>query len=225
VESFCPLHIDLKGRKALVIGGGSVAERKVKTLLAYGADLTVVSPELNSSLRELFNTGEISYFDDIYRPAYLKDQFMVICATDDEEVNRQAADHCTRHGILVNSVSEPDRCTFFFPALLKKGPLTIAVSTAGSSPALSRRIKEQLDGYFGSEYEEYLSYLGQMRLRIIARVKDKEARREIFEYLAGDQFFKKFKEKSRSEIDGLFEEILAEKETAESSSRPGEDVI
>ena len=223
MESFCPLHIDLKGRKALVIGGGSVAERKVKTLLEYGAELTVVSPELNSPLKELTEAGEASYINDIYRPAYLKDKFLVICATDDEEVNRQAADHCINRGILVNSVSEPDRCTFFFPALLKKGPLTVAVSTAGSSPALSRRIKEQLDGYFGSEYEEYLSYLGQMRPRIIARVTDKEARREVFECLAGDEFFSAFKEKPRLEIDGLVEEMLAEKETAESSSRPGED--
>ena len=222
MESFCPLHIDLKGRKAMVIGGGSVAERKVKTLLDYGADLTVVSPELNSPLRELFNTGKISYLDDIYRPAYLKYKFLVICATDDEEVNRQAADHCIERGILVNSVSEPDRCTFFFPALLKKGPLTVAVSTAGSSPALSRRIKEQLDGYFGQEYEIYLSYLGEIRPRIIARIKDKVARREIFEYLAGDQFFAKFKEMSPSEIDGLVEEMLAEKETAGGDDRPGE---
>ncbi len=222
MESFCPLHIDLKGRKALVIGGGSVAERKVNTLLGYGAELTVVSPELNTSLHELFKAGKISYLDDIYRPAYLNNQFLVICATDDEDVNRQAAYQCIERGILVNSVSEPDRCTFFFPALLKKGPLTIAISTAGSSPALSRRIKEQLDGYFGPEYENYLTYLGEMRPRVIARVKDKEARRELFEYLAGDQFFTKFKEKDRSEIDGLVEEILVEKETADRGSRAGE---
>ncbi|MGM0651536.1 MAG: precorrin-2 dehydrogenase/sirohydrochlorin ferrochelatase family protein [Bacillota bacterium] len=222
MESFCPLHIDLKGRKGLVIGGGSVAERKVKTLLAYGADLTVVSPELNPSLKELTEAGEVSYINDIYRPAYLQDMFLVICATSDEEVNRQAADHCIKRGILVNSVSEPEYCTFFFPALLKKGPLTVAVSTAGSSPAISRRIKEQLDGYFGPEYEEYISFLGEMRPRIIARIKDKEARRDFFECLAGNQFFKKFKEKSRPEIDDLVEEMLAEIETAESSSRPGE---
>ena len=222
MESFCPLHIDLKGRKGLVIGGGSVAERKVKTLQAYGANLTVVSPELNSPLKELTEAGEVSYINDIYRPAYLKDQFLVICATDDEEVNRLAAGHCIERGILVNSVSEPDRCTFFFPALLKKGPLTVAVSTAGSSPALSRRIKEQLDGYFGSEYEEYLSYLGQIRPRIIARVTDKAARRELFEYLAGDGFFAEFKAKSRPEIDRLVEEILVEKEAAANGSQSGE---
>lgn len=222
MESFCPLHIDLKGRKALVIGGGSVAERKVKTLLGYGAELTVVSPELNSSLHKLFKAGKISYLDDIYRPAYLKDKFLVICATDDEAVNRHAADHCIERGILVNSVSEPDRCTFFFPALLKKGLLTVAISTAGSSPALSRRIKEQLDGYFGPEYEEYLSYLGEMRPRIIARVKDKESRRELFEYLAGDGFFAEFKAKSRPEIDSLVEEILVKKETAGNGSRAEE---
>jgi len=225
VESFCPLHIDLKGRKGLVIGGGSVAERKVKTLQAYGANLTVVSPELNSPLKELTEAGEVSYINDIYRPAYLKDQFLVICATDDEEVNRLAAGHCIERGILVNSVSEPDRCTFFFPALLKKGPLTVAVSTAGSSPALSRRIKEQLDGYFGSEYEEYLSYLGQIRPRIIARVRDKAARREIFEYLAGDEFFSTFKENPRPEIEEIVEEMVAGKEAAGNDSRAGEDVL
>jgi len=225
VESFCPLNIDLKGRKGLVIGGGSVAERKVKTLQAYGADLTVVSPELNSPLKELTETGEVSYIKDIYRPVYLQDMFLVICATSDEEVNRLAADHCIERGILVNSVSEPDRCTFFFPALLKKGPLTVAVSTAGSSPALSRRIKEQLDSYFGSEYEEYLSYLGEVRPRIIAQVTDKAARREIFEYLAGDEFFSTFKEKPRPEIDRVVEGLVAGQEAADKDSRSGEDVL
>jgi len=222
VESFCPLHIDLKARKALVIGGGSVAERKVNTLLAYGADLTVVSPELNSPLKELTEAGEVSYINDIYRPVYLKDMFLAICATNVEDVNRMAADHCIERGILVNSVSEPDRCTFFFPAFLKKGPLTVAISTAGSSPALSRRIKEQLDGYFGSEYEEYLSYLGEVRPRIIARVTDKEARREIFEYLAGDQFFAAFKEKSRPEIERIVERLVAGGKAAGKKEQAGD---
>ncbi len=223
MESFCPLHIDLKGRECLVFGGGAVAERKVKVMLAYLAKVTVVSPDLTSTLSDLVDSKTINYLADIYRPAYLKDRFMVICATDSEDINRKAAEDCIEQGILVNSVSEPDKCTFFLPALLKKGPLSIAVSTAGRSPSLSCRIRDKLDSFFGPEYEDYINFLGEVRSQVIERIADKKSRRAVFEYLAGDEFFSAFKVSSRHEIEKIVERIVAEKESGSGHNTTGED--
>lgn len=212
MESFCPLHIDLKERSCLVIGGGTVAERKVKVMLSYKARVTVVSPQLNPALDDLVSAKKITYLADIYRPAYLKDIFLVICAADMEAVNRQAAADCIARGILVNSASEPENCTFFLPAIFKNGPLTIAVSTAGSSPALARRIRDQLSGDFGPHYGEFAALLKDTRPKIMVRVKDQRKRRALFSYLAGEEFFVKFIERPAAQVDQLLEELISAEE-------------
>jgi precorrin-2 dehydrogenase/sirohydrochlorin ferrochelatase len=212
VESFCPLHVDLKERNCLVIGGGAVAERKVKVMLSYRARVTVVSPQLNPDLDNLFRTKKITYLADIYRPAYLKDIFLVICAAGVEAVNRQAAADCIERGILVNSASEPENCTFFLPAIFKNGPLTIAVSTAGSSPALARRIRDRLSADFGPHYGEFVTLLKETRPKIMERVKDRNKRRSLFSYLAGDEFFATFTERPAAQVDQLVEELISAEE-------------
>jgi precorrin-2 dehydrogenase / sirohydrochlorin ferrochelatase len=212
VESFCPLHIDLKDRICLVIGGGTVAERKVKVMLSYKAKITVVSPQLNPALDDLFSAKEITYLADTYRPAYLKDVFLVICAADMEAVNRQAAADCIARGILVNSASEPENCTFFLPAIFKNGPLTMAVSTAGSSPALARRIRDRLSADYGSHYGEFAALLKETRPKIMARVKDQHKRRSLFNYLAGEEFFATFTECPAAHVDQLVEELISAEE-------------
>lgn len=208
MESFCPLHVDLEGRECLVIGGGSVAERKVKTMLAYRTRISVVSPSLNPILGQMHKQGNIEYLADIYRPVYLKNKFIVICATNSKEVNRQAAEDCKERGILVNSVSEPDKCNFFLPALLKKGPLTVSVSTAGKSPALARRLRDQLNNSLGIEHAEFARFLGEIRPLVIEKVEDKVHRRALFEKLAGEEFFSKFKRLPRAAIDRKVAELI-----------------
>lgn len=212
MESFCPLHIDLKERDCLVIGGGTVAERKVKVMLSYKARVTVVSPQLNPALDDLFRAKKITYLADIYRPAYLKDIFLVICAAGSEAVNRLAAADCIERSILVNSASEPENCTFFLPAIFKNGPLTIAVSTAGSSPALALRIRDRLNVDFGPQYGEFATLLKDTRPKIMARVKDRNKRRALFSYLAGEEFFAKFIERSAAQVDQLVEELISAEE-------------
>jgi precorrin-2 dehydrogenase / sirohydrochlorin ferrochelatase len=212
LESFCPLHIDLKARECLVIGGGAVAERKVKVMLSYKARVTVVSPQLNPALDDLFKKKKITYLADIFRPAYLKDIFLAICATDSEAVNRQAAADCIARGILVNTVSEPENCTFFLPAILKNGPLTIAVSTAGSSPALARRIRDQLSADFGPQYGAFATLLQAIRPKIMARIKDQSKRKALFNYLSGEEFFALVKERSAAQVDQLVEELISAEE-------------
>lgn len=218
MDSFCPLHVDLKDRQCLVVGGGTVAERKVKVMLAYRAKVTVVSPDLNSGLESLVNAGEITHIADNYRPVYLKDKFIVICATDDPGINRSAAAECRIRGILVNTVSEPENCSFFLPALLKKGLLTVAVSTAGSSPALARRVRNELGASLSSEYEAYTQFLNKIRPQVLARVKDAGQRKALLEYLAGAEFFAAFETLPPVEIEKLAEQLITDRETGSAGS-------
>jgi precorrin-2 dehydrogenase / sirohydrochlorin ferrochelatase len=208
LDSFCPLHVDLKDRQCFVIGGGTVAERKVKVMLSYRAQVTVVSPSLSSVLENMLNAGEFTYIADSYRPAYLKDKFIVICATDDPALNRAAAAECRSRGILVNTVSEPENCSFFLPALLKKGLLTVAVSTAGSSPALARRVRDELSAFLSPEYEAYTEYLNKIRPQVLARVKDAGQRKALLKYLADAEFFSFFKKLSPEEIELITEQLI-----------------
>jgi precorrin-2 dehydrogenase / sirohydrochlorin ferrochelatase len=210
LQSFCPLHIDLKNRNCLVIGGGKVAWRKVKVLFSYRAKVTVVSPKLSPDLQSALDEGNLEYIADTYRPAYLKDRFIVICATHNAEVNREAADACMDQGILVNSVSEPDKCTFFFPAVMKKGLLSLSISTAGSSPALARRIRDQLEENLPPEYGELVSFLHEVRPVVIKRIGDKKRRKELLEYLAGEEFLSRFKSLQHSEVSELVEKMILE---------------
>jgi len=213
LDSFCPLHVDLKDRQCLVLGGGTVAERKVQVMLSYRAGVTVVSPDLSPGLYSLLKAGKIAYIADSYRPAYLKDKFIVICATDDLAINRAAAAECRNRGILVNTVSEPENCSFFLPALLKKGLLTMAVSTAGSSPALARRVRDELGALLEPEYEAYTLYLQRVRSRVLARVKDSHQRKALLKYLAGAEFFFVFKALSPEEIERITEQLIMSHET------------
>ncbi len=213
MDSFCPLHVDLKERQCLVIGGGTVAERKVNVMLSYRAMVTVVSPDLSAGLNSLLKADKIAYIADSYRPAYLKDKFIVICATDDLGINRAAAAECRSRGILVNSVSEPENCTFFLPALLKKGLLTVAVSTAGSSPALARRIRDEIGAVISPEYEVYTEYLNKIRPQVLARVKDGSRRKALLKYLAAAEFFSVFKKLSPDEIERITEQLIMGRET------------
>lgn len=212
MDSFCPLHVDLKDRQCLVLGGGTVAERKVKVMLYYRAGVTVVSPDLGTGLDSLLKAGKIAYIADSYRPAYLKDKFIVICATDDLAINRAAAAECRSRGILVNTVSEPENCTFFLPALLKKGLLTVAVSTAGSSPALARRVRDELGTIISQEYEAYTEYLNKIRPQVLARVKDSSRRKALLKYLASAEFFSFFKKLPSEEIERITEQLIMGRE-------------
>ncbi len=205
---FCPLSIDMSNRDCLVIGGGRVAMRKVNFLLDHNGKVTVVSPVLNSNLKEYLTEGEITYIADIYRPVYLADRFLVICATNDPLVNHTAAQDCHSKGILVNTVNEQENCTFLIPAQFKRGLLGIAVSTSGASPALARRIRDNLKEQFGPEYIQYSHFLFNTRPSIMARVKDNKQRRIILEYLADGSFFKEFLNMTEMEAKLFTEELI-----------------
>ena len=164
-----PLFALLDGRPCLVVGGGAVGERKVRDLLQAGARVTVVSRDLTPGLAELVRAGHLRFIQGEFDPKYLEGMILVIGATDDQEVNRQVSAAAQVRGLLVNIVDAPELCTFIVPAQVRRGLLTIAVSTGGASPALARRVREELEQRFGEDYRRYLRVLQTVRDRVLAR--------------------------------------------------------
>lgn len=167
-----PVSLNLENRICLVVGGGQVAERKVRSLLDCGARVKVVSPEVTGGLRDLALSGKIRHIPEPYREDHLEGAFLVIGATDSDHVNGRVSDDSLKRGLLVNVVDDPPRGNFYVPALVRRGPLLIAVSTDGKSPLLARKIREQLEEAFPVEYGDLVSLVGELRERVIRETGD-----------------------------------------------------
>src|SRR5687767_14112791 len=161
-----PLYIAclrLEGRNCLVVGGGEVGLEKVEGLLACDADVTLVAPTAIPELAELAAEGSIRWERRAYRPSDLDGKFMAIAATDDTDVNISVYDGAEERAMLVNVVDVPPLCNFILPAILRTGPLAIAISTAGASPALAKRIKREIAEQFGEPYARLAVMLNDAR--------------------------------------------------------------
>jgi siroheme synthase, N-terminal domain len=165
-----PVNLRLSRRECLVIGGGVVAERKAESLLAAGASVTVLSPSLTPGLAALAAAGVVVHKPDVYRPGGIGEFFLVICATDDGGVNRQAAVEGRRAGALVNVADDPEASDFTVPARVVRGDLLLTVSTNGKSPALSRQLRQEIAERYGPEYGEYLTLLARLRGEVKERL-------------------------------------------------------
>ncbi|MCX6030912.1 MAG: bifunctional precorrin-2 dehydrogenase/sirohydrochlorin ferrochelatase [Chloroflexi bacterium] len=161
--------IGLTSRPAVVIGGGSVAGRKVVALLAADASVTVISPELTPELAALAAAGRIASMGRAYRDGDLAGAWLVIAATDDPQVNAAVWAEAERRGCLVNVVDDSTHSNFIVPAVVRRGEVTVAVSTGGASPALARRLKEQFEALIGPEYGNLADLLAELRPELIAR--------------------------------------------------------
>ncbi|OIO89699.1 MAG: hypothetical protein AUK03_14040 [Anaerolineae bacterium CG2_30_64_16] len=168
--------IGLAQRQVVVVGGGAVAARKVATLLEADARVTVISPDLTSELEALVEAGRIAALNRPYREGDLAAAFLVIAATDDAEVNRAVWREADRRGCLINVVDDLAHSNFIVPAVVRRGELTLAVSTGGDSPALARRLREQLEAEIGPEYGELVALLGELRPDLLARFAPGRAR-------------------------------------------------
>jgi precorrin-2 dehydrogenase/sirohydrochlorin ferrochelatase len=165
---YYPVFFDVNGRRCVVIGGGDVAQRKVDTLLKAGAWVEVISPCITEKMAQWEREGRIRYLSREYKNGDLKGAFLVIAATDSKETNSQVALECRCSNIPVNVVDDPDRCTFILPSIVERGDLIIAISTSGASPALSKRIREELEKVYGEEYSQFLLILRKIRRLIIS---------------------------------------------------------
>lgn len=162
-EQYFPICLRVQGRPCCVIGGGRVGERKVQGLLAHGARVTVISPELTEGLAALREAGRIAWLPRPYRKGDLAGAFLVIAATDDPEVQEQVHAEAEERNTLLNVADVPKWCNFILPATARQGDLAVSVSTAGKSPALARKLRQSLEAQFGPEYAVLVNILGALR--------------------------------------------------------------
>jgi precorrin-2 dehydrogenase / sirohydrochlorin ferrochelatase len=155
--------LKLSGRRCVVVGGGEIGLEKVEGLLACGGDVVLIAPEAVPALQELAREGSIAWERREYRPEDLEGAFMVIASTDETDVNIGVYEDAERRAMLVNVVDVPPLCNFILPAIVRTGPLAIAISTAGASPALAKRMKAEVSELFGEEYAQLAVLLNDAR--------------------------------------------------------------
>jgi len=174
---YYPVLLDLAGRRCLMVGGGSVAERRVDALLAAGAQVTVISPRVTQPLAALAAEGRIGLESRGYREGDLAGNDLVFVATDAGEVNAAVAREARERGLWINAADDPAHCTFILPALVRRGDLTVAVATGGTSPALARAVREELEAYLTAEYATLAAIAAEARreVRAAGRVVTAEA--------------------------------------------------
>jgi len=160
------MFIELAGRKCLVVGGGAVGTRKVEALLSAGANVSVVSREVTDELRRLIDEGRVVHHGGSFGPDNLAGMFMCVSAMDERAENEKVADCCRKRGVLVNVVDDPPLSDFFFPSVVRRGELVIAISSGGVAPSMSKKIRQDLEGRYGPEYESALLVMGRLRNRL-----------------------------------------------------------
>lgn len=185
---YYPVFLDLRDAPTVVVGAGSVAARKIAGLREAGARVRVVAPAAVKQVEELAARGEITWEARAYRAGDLGEAVLAVAATADPTVNAAVYEEARAIRIPVNVVDDPPHCTFILPALLRRGELTIAVSTGGASPSLAQLVREEIAGIIGEEYGDILTVLGEVRNRVLAAVPDPERRRSIFKQLAGPEW-------------------------------------
>ena len=163
MTSIYPVMLIIKGRRCVVVGGGSVAERKVEALLEAGGDVLVVSPEATEGLGALAEQGAIEWRKREAEEADVLEGFVAIIATDDRDTNARLAAVAEAAGKLVNAVDQPEDCNFYVQASVQRGPVLLTISTGGSSPALAKRIRKKLQAEFGEEYGRLAELMGRLR--------------------------------------------------------------
>jgi len=185
-----PLYIAclrLGGRPCLVVGGGDVGLEKVEGLLACNADVTLVAPEAVPELRDFAEEGSIRWERRGYEPADLDGKFLAIAATSDTDVNISVYDEAERRAMLVNVVDVPPLCNFILPAIVRNGPLAIAISTAGASPALAKRMKREIAESFGEPYARLAILLNDARGWAKATLPTYQDRKVFFESIVNGE--------------------------------------
>lgn len=205
---YYPVNLALKDRNCLVVGGGRVGTRKVRTLLECGARVTVISPEATPELEELAGQGQIQWHTRDYRASDLDNTFLVIGATDDQRLNRKIHQDAELARRLCNIADQPDLCNFILPATMRQGDLMISVSTGGKSPAFAKHLRQQLEKHYGPEYGALLLLMGAIRKRLLAEEHAPEAHKTLFEQLIGGGLLEMIRSDDRKDINSLLTRVL-----------------
>jgi precorrin-2 dehydrogenase/sirohydrochlorin ferrochelatase len=207
---YYPINLDIKNRNVLVVGGGGVGSRKVKTLLSCGARVTVVSREVSAQLQALAASGEIRLEQRSYQSDDLDGMFLVIGATNDEKLNRQISRDAEQLNTLCNIADRPEVCNFILPSIVHRDDLVITISTSGKSPALAKKLRKDLEKQFGEEYGKLLRLMGTIRKKLLRQAHKPEAHKPIFEQLINSDLIGMIKENKLEDINALLFDILGE---------------
>jgi precorrin-2 dehydrogenase/sirohydrochlorin ferrochelatase len=186
-----PMFMKLEGRSCLVVGAAAIGEPKIGSLIAAGASVRVVALRATAAVTAWARTGAITWEARAFNGADLDNTFMVIAATNSRDLNAVIFHEARQRNILCNVVDDPEYCDFYYPAVVRRGDLQIAISTNGHSPALAQRIRRELEIQFGPEYGEWLEELGRTRQQLFASKIDPEQRRRLLHELASREAFKK----------------------------------
>lgn len=190
-----PLMVDLTGKKAVIVGGGKVAEKRTRVLVESGASVTIISPTITEGLQELIEDSTTEWKQKHFDSRDVQHTYLVVIATDDDETNERIRESCD-HVPLVNVASKAERGNLHFPAHLSRGKLSVAVSTNGASPMLTSRIKEELERTYDEAYEAYVDFLYECRQLIKRKGFAPEEKRFILQALLDDTFFDRGKQQA-----------------------------
>jgi precorrin-2 dehydrogenase/sirohydrochlorin ferrochelatase len=191
-EKLFPMFLKLATRPCLVVGAGAIAESKIASLLEAGARVRVVAPEATPQVRSWAQSNTIEWHQRPFQPIDLDGMFLVVAATSSTELHERIFEQATLRGVLCNIVDVPPLCDFYYPSVVQRGALQIAISTSGQSPALAQRLRKQLEDQFGPEYEEWLAQLGEARDRLHSTNMDPEERKRLLHQYASEEAFEAF---------------------------------
>jgi precorrin-2 dehydrogenase / sirohydrochlorin ferrochelatase len=187
-----PMFLKLSARPCLVVGAGTIAESKIASLLEAGGRVRVVAPEATPQVRSWAHSNRIEWQQRPLQPEDLEGMFLVVAATSSTELHERIFAQATQRGVLCNIVDVPPLCDFYYPSVVQRGALQIAISTAGQSPALAQRLRKQLEDQFGPEYEEWLAQLGEARDKLFSTKLDPEERKRLLHEDASEEAFEAF---------------------------------
>ncbi len=187
-----PMFMKLQQRRCVVVGAGKIAAKKAGGLLAAGAQVVVIGPEADGSIKSQARDGKLEWRPRAFQAKDVSGAFLAVAATDSAEINQAVARACARHNVRCNVVDDPAHCDFLYPAVVRRGALQIAISTGGSSPALARRLRAELEKQFGPEYEEWIEHVARRRQEILARDLPHRERRRLLDEIASRHAFEQF---------------------------------
>jgi precorrin-2 dehydrogenase/sirohydrochlorin ferrochelatase len=188
-----PILLRLEGRTCVVVGAGRVAAAKAAGLLIHGAQVVVVAPKAVNWIREKARSGKLAWRRRAFSARDVRGAFLVVAATNSTASNSAVFRACRARGVLCNVVDDPEHCDFFYPAVVRRGPLQIAISTEGNSPALAARLRKELERQFGPEWESFVEHIGKLRRQFLSASVPLEKKRELLAELAGQKAFLSFR--------------------------------
>lgn len=206
--SYYPLNLNIAGKRCLVIGGGNVAWRKVRSLLGCEANVTVISPEVVPEIALLAGRNQLVWEKRGYRSGDVAGAMLVFAATDNPDVQRQVGLDAADQGILLNSADDPERCDFQVPAQVRRGELLLTVSTGGGSPAISRVVRQRLEGLFGLEYGELIYLFAMIREKLVPGPTGPGANRKMFRELLESNMLELVRDRQWRAVGEILERVL-----------------